>query len=120
MAVVFPMQLANFAGRLFTAGGALSILIFHRVTPAADPLLPDIPDAAAFERVVRLLVEHFNVIPLSEAAARLLRASLPPRALCITFDDGYADNHDVALPILARHGVTATFFIATGFLGGGI
>jgi peptidoglycan/xylan/chitin deacetylase (PgdA/CDA1 family) len=38
---------------------------------------------------------------------------------CITFDDGYADKHDVAMPILQRHGLCATFFIATGFLNGG-
>ena len=39
--------------------------------------------------------------------------------MAITFDDGYADNHDVAMPILRRHGLCATFFIATGFLDGG-
>jgi len=44
---------------------------------------------------------------------------LPARAAAITFDDGYADNHEVALPILLRHGLKATFFIATGFLDGG-
>ncbi|MBC6963018.1 MAG: polysaccharide deacetylase family protein, partial [Nitrosomonas sp.] len=38
---------------------------------------------------------------------------------CITFDDGYADNAEIALPILQKHGVTATFFIASGFLDGG-
>jgi peptidoglycan/xylan/chitin deacetylase (PgdA/CDA1 family) len=39
--------------------------------------------------------------------------------LSITFDDGYADNHSVALPILRRLGLHATFFIATGYLDGG-
>ncbi len=34
----------------------------------------------------------------------------------ITFDDGYRDNHATALPILKREGVTATFFVATGFI----
>jgi peptidoglycan/xylan/chitin deacetylase (PgdA/CDA1 family) len=41
---------------------------------------------------------------------------LPARALAISFDDGYADNHDIALPILQHHGLPATFFVATGYL----
>jgi peptidoglycan/xylan/chitin deacetylase (PgdA/CDA1 family) len=45
--------------------------------------------------------------------------TLPERAACITFDDGYADNYRVAMPILQQHGLTATFFISTGFLDGG-
>ncbi len=61
----------------------------------------------------------FNVLPLDSAVARLRDGNLPERAACITFDDGYADNCHVALPILQRHGLTATFFIATGFLDGG-
>ena len=61
----------------------------------------------------------FNVLPLDRAVAQLGAGTLPARAACITFDDGYADNHEVALPILQRHGLTATFFIATGFLDGG-
>ena len=50
---------------------------------------------------------------------RLKTGALPTRAACISFDDGYADNYHIALPILQRHGLTACFFIATGFLNGG-
>jgi peptidoglycan/xylan/chitin deacetylase (PgdA/CDA1 family) len=39
--------------------------------------------------------------------------------VALTFDDGYADNYLAALPILRRHGLPATFFIATAFLNGG-
>jgi peptidoglycan/xylan/chitin deacetylase (PgdA/CDA1 family) len=39
--------------------------------------------------------------------------------VAVTFDDGYADNATVALPVLKRHGISATFFIAPGFLNGG-
>jgi peptidoglycan/xylan/chitin deacetylase (PgdA/CDA1 family) len=58
-------------------------------------------------------------MPLGEAVRRLADRTLPPRAACITFDDGYADSAEVALPILQRHQTTATFFVASGFLDGG-
>jgi peptidoglycan/xylan/chitin deacetylase (PgdA/CDA1 family) len=99
--------------------GRLSILVFHRVLPEADSLFPEVLDAARFEAVCGWLRAWFVVLPLDEAVARLRAGELPARALAISFDDGYADNHDVALPILTHHGLKATFFIATGFLDGG-
>jgi len=99
--------------------GRLTILIFHRVLPQHDPLNPDEPSAQEFERRMQWVRAWFNVLPLSDAAQRLADGTLPPRALTITFDDGYADNREVAAPILHRLGLMATFFIATGYLGGG-
>ncbi|MBK1691684.1 carbohydrate esterase family protein [Ectothiorhodospira mobilis] len=98
----------------------LSILIYHRVLPVPDPMLPGDPDAARFRWQMETVSGLFRVLPLAEAAARLQNDTLPPRAACITFDDGYADNHDVALPILQSLGLPATFFVATGFLDGGM
>jgi peptidoglycan/xylan/chitin deacetylase (PgdA/CDA1 family) len=99
--------------------GRLSILIFHRVLPQVDPLFPQEMDAQRFDVLCGWLAAWFNVLPLDQAVRRLKEGSLPQRALAITFDDGYADNHDVAMPILKKHGLCATFFIATGFLDGG-
>jgi peptidoglycan/xylan/chitin deacetylase (PgdA/CDA1 family) len=59
------------------------------------------------------------VLPLGSAVRALREGTLPSRALCITFDDGYADNLTVAAPILRRHGMSATVFVASGYLDGG-
>ena len=99
--------------------GRLSILIFHRVLAQVDPLFPEEVDAARFDVICGWLRRWFNVLPLDAAVRRLRDGSLPRRAAAITFDDGYADNHDIALPILKKHGLPSTFFIATGFLDGG-
>lgn len=114
-----PYRMAFAALSRGGADGRLSTLIFHRVLPQHDPLLPSEPDAAHFDAVCGWLRNWFNVLPLDEAVQRLRAGTLPRRAAAITFDDGYADNHEVALPILRRHRLPATFFIATGFLDGG-
>lgn len=100
--------------------GRLSALIFHRVLPAHDPMQPDEPDAAAFEQILQWVKAQFDVLDPVEACERLQRGALPARAAVITFDDGYRDNVEIALPILLRQRVTAAFFIATGYLGTGI
>ncbi len=107
---------------LFSPGGLrsrLAILIYHRVLPQPDPLFPGESDAVTFDHQMRQLAACFKIIPLHEAVRSLRRGKLPPRAACVTFDDGYADNAEIALPILQKHGIPATFFVATGFLNGG-
>ena len=98
---------------------AISILIFHRVLKHPDPLFPGAMHAERFESIIRWLCEWFDVVPLSEAVESLRSDSRPSRKISITFDDGYLDNNTCALPILKKHGVPATFFIATGYLNGG-
>ena len=110
-------------GELLSPAGErarLGILSYHRALSALDPLLHDEIDGATFEAHMRLLAAEFNVIPLAEACERLARGKLPARAACVTFDDGYADNERVALPILKQLGLPATFFVCTGYSGGGI
>lgn len=99
--------------------GRLSVLIFHRVLERPDPLNPSIPDREAFERILFRLTREFNVVSLEAALSPGGLARLPPRAVAITFDDGYADNAEVAVPALKKFDLTATFFVATGFLDGG-
>lgn len=115
------MILKSIAGALSPGGqrARLSILIFHRVLSQADPLFPGEQDARRFNEVLSWVARWFQVMPLDTAVSRLGAGTLPARAAAITFDDGYADNAINALPLLQRHGMAATFFIATSFLDGG-
>jgi peptidoglycan/xylan/chitin deacetylase (PgdA/CDA1 family) len=99
--------------------GRLAVMIYHRVLERPDPLFPGEPDAARFDAQLSLMKRWFNVLPLPDAIRGLREGCLPARSLTITFDDGYADNCAVGLPILQRHGVRAAFFIATDYLDGG-
>lgn len=95
-----------------------AILTYHRVLPEEDELFPDELTAADFDAQMAVLARFFNVVSLREALERLESGSLPRRCVVVTFDDGYADNCTEALPILKKHGLVATFFIASGFLDG--
>ena len=101
------------------ATGRLSVLIFHRVHAQPDPLFPGEVHARLFDQQMGWVKRWFNVLPLALAVEGLKSGNLPARSAVITFDDGYADNRTVALPILKAHGLKAAFFIATGFMDGG-
>jgi peptidoglycan/xylan/chitin deacetylase (PgdA/CDA1 family) len=103
----------------FDVDSRLSVLIFHRVLSEPDSLFPGEADAKTFDKLMALVAASFRIIPLCDAIRGLRNGNLPRRAACITFDDGYADNAEVALPILQKHGISAAFFVATGFLDGG-
>ncbi len=105
--------------RFSQQGGKLLILIYHQVLEKPDDMRPDVIDKTAFTWQMELLARYFNVLPLQQAVTHLKNGTLPPRAVSITFDDGYADNVTQALPILQQFDLTATFFIANGFLNGG-
>ena len=115
------MILQTIAAKLSPAGprAKLSILIFHRVLVRPDPLFPGEQDMRRFDEVLSWMARWFQVIPLDRAVAQLAAGTLPARAAAITFDDGYADNATAALPVLKKHGMTATFFVASAFLDGG-
>lgn len=93
--------------------------MYHRVLGQPDVLAPYTPTAEVFDCHMETLANGFNVLPLSEAIDRLVKRSLPPRAACITFDDGYRDNFTVASPVMQRYGLPSTIFVSTGFLDGG-
>jgi glycosyltransferase involved in cell wall biosynthesis/peptidoglycan/xylan/chitin deacetylase (PgdA/CDA1 family) len=97
-------------------GRRAAILLYHRVAePETDPWSLAVA-RDRFAEQVEILREGFTPIPLRELVEKL-DDGLPERAVAITFDDGYADNLENALPLLERAGLPATFFLTTGKLG---
>ena len=86
--------------------GRLCILTYHRILDAHDFSLVKM-DVETFRWQMQLLADCFNVLPLHEALQMLLLKQIPPRAVCITFDDGYRSTYDLALPILKEFGLPA-------------
>jgi peptidoglycan/xylan/chitin deacetylase (PgdA/CDA1 family) len=102
--------------------GGVTCLTYHRVLPAAR--LVDYPAPLAvspemFERHAAWLKTHCTVMTVSAALDSLKSPWSGPPRVCVTFDDGYADNAEIAGPILKRHGLVATFFVVTGFVESG-
>lgn len=97
----------------------LTVLTFHRVLPGADPLRPDEFNRDDFRNLMRFVSDNLVVRPLGVAIEEVRENRLPVDSVAISFDDGYRDNAEIALPILHELGLPATFFIATGFLDGG-
>src|SRR4051812_16586486 len=105
------------------AQGAGAILMFHHVRPwrerafAPNRLLEITP--AFLDRTLRLVREMgFDLVGPDEVPARLAgRGGGRPFAL-LTFDDGYRDNAEYALPVLRRHQAPSTLFVTTDFAEG--
>ena len=98
--------------------GTLRILMYHRVAETTDRDILTVTPFSFAQQMSWLSGEGWTVLPLGSALACLESGSLPPRAVAITFDDGYRDNYDEAYPILRRHGHPATVFPVTGFVLG--
>ncbi len=91
----------------------LAIIYFHHVFEQLNEYHPDDIVSIEFDKKIKFLKRHFNILTLTEAIELLKAKRLPPKALVITFDDGYQDNFTVATPILKKYNCPATFFIST-------
>jgi peptidoglycan/xylan/chitin deacetylase (PgdA/CDA1 family) len=98
--------------------GRAIVVMYHRVAEEPDYLgLAVTP--RAFAEQLAVLSRWLRVVPLPELAARLADpAPLVGDLGAITFDDGYRDNLDTALPLLRAHGAPATVFVSTDFIDG--
>ncbi len=100
--------------------GRLLILCYHGVSTWDEHLWNDdlylSPDAFR-QRLSVLRRWNCNVLRLADALPRLFAGSLPPRAVCLTFDDGGVDFAASALPILREFGYPATVYLTTFYSG---
>jgi peptidoglycan/xylan/chitin deacetylase (PgdA/CDA1 family) len=103
--------------------GAGAIFMLHRVQPARAPgaFAPNaaLEVTAEFLDATLGLVRRrgLDIVDLDEAVRRL-RSGLGGRFAVFTFDDGYADNLDLALPIFERHKAPFTVYVTTGMMDG--
>jgi peptidoglycan/xylan/chitin deacetylase (PgdA/CDA1 family) len=99
----------------------VSILMYHQVGkfPSMEANRANYCDHRRFARQMGLLhVLGIPVLDLGQALAGLAgERPLPPRSVVLTFDDGYDNFADFALPVLARFGFTATVYAISGWLG---
>jgi peptidoglycan/xylan/chitin deacetylase (PgdA/CDA1 family) len=111
-------RLRRVAGRLGgRSDGEALILLYHRVdTLKSDPWgLAVTP--GRFAEHLEVLRQHARPMQLRELSQGLRDGRLPERSVVVTFDDGYADNLHNAKPLLERHDIPATVFVASGFVG---
>lgn len=98
------------------------ILLYHGITASPSIGIENFSGkhitAERFNRQMAWLKTNAHPMSLREMTDRLQRREkLPPRSIAVTFDDTFLNNRTVALPILQRHHVPATYFVTTGFIG---
>jgi peptidoglycan/xylan/chitin deacetylase (PgdA/CDA1 family) len=95
----------------------LCVLMYHKVNDV-DGNTVTVPPSAFDEQMAQLAELQYTAVSLDDVIAHYVdRKLLPPRAVLITFDDGYLDNLENAAPILRRHGFPAVLFAPIGYLG---
>lgn len=99
------------------------ILMYHGFTRGRDKGLENHSrlhlDIKAFRHTAKILAKHYRVISL-QLLADMMEAGqpIPPGTVVLTFDDGYASNYHLALPVLEEYGLHATVFASTAFIEG--
>jgi peptidoglycan/xylan/chitin deacetylase (PgdA/CDA1 family) len=101
----------------------LWVLMYHRILPETDPRFAleepgMIVTPETFRQQLRQLKNLFELMPLGEWIARRDAGKpLPDKACAVTFDDGWLDNHEYALPILQQEQIPATLFAVADMIG---
>jgi peptidoglycan/xylan/chitin deacetylase (PgdA/CDA1 family) len=106
--------------QFFDRRGSLTVFTFHRVLAKRHPLYPEWPTTEEFHRKVRWIKGCTTLVSLGDGLDEIRSGKSRRHLSAITFDDGYRDNFEYALPVLMAEKAHATFFIATGYLDRGV
>ena len=105
------MESAN----ILPAAGIIT-LTYHRVNNTDTDPWNICVSPENFEAQIKFLNHNFNVISVPDLVKQVTTKRITKDSVCISFDDGYADNFIHAKPILERYNCPAAFFIASGFI----
>lgn len=92
----------------------LYISMYHYTRDLKHSRYPEIKglDVKLFREQIAFMKSNFNIVTMEQVLEAIsTKEKLPEKALLLTFDDGYADNYNVAMPILEEYGVQGSFFI---------
>jgi peptidoglycan/xylan/chitin deacetylase (PgdA/CDA1 family) len=91
------------------------VLLYHRVSDELrDSLTVGIEQ---FDAQMEWLRYHHQVVSIADIIHGNVPRNTARPVIAVTFDDGYSDNYEHAVPILLRHQVPAAFFVSTGMIG---
>ncbi|MDO9375925.1 MAG: polysaccharide deacetylase family protein [Bacteroidota bacterium] len=99
--------------RQFFANKAV-VLMYHRIAEPTSDVWEIAVSPKNFEDHLKVIKQMGNVVSLEELTHRIKRKTLQRNTIGVSFDDGYPDNKEIALPLLEKYKVPATFFIASG------
>lgn len=100
---------------LFSCSDGL-VLMYHRINKGSiDPWQLSV-SPENFEQQLQVLKRYYKVITLQEFVKQQQAQTLRKNSVCLTFDDGYADNYYHARPLLLKYNIPATFFIPSAFI----
>lgn len=111
---LLPVLLKPFANVWYRINPGARILMYHRVAdlPEYDQLTVT---TANFEKQIAWLARNRNVKPLGDLLERIQEGTAGRNLVAVTFDDGYLDNLENALPILEKYQVPATIYVTSAF-----
>lgn len=105
--------------------GVGCILVFHRICPGEKrSVIKSIRGEEVTPEYLEAVIEYFRqtnyrIVSLNEVYSILKREiKIPEKFVAFTFDDGYADNYELAYPIFKKHSAPFAVYVTTGFIDG--